>query len=148
MENIRTIGMAADHAGFTTKEFLKKYLLEKNFKIIDFGTDSDKSVDYADYAHPLAKSVENGQCDFGISICGSGNGINMVVNKYPKIRSALCWNIEIAKFAVLHNNANICALPGRFISLKEASDIIDVFLTYDFEGGRHQVRIDKIPIKC
>ncbi len=146
MEGLKTIGLAADHAGFATKKYLTKYLNEEGYTLIDFGTDSEKSVDYPDFAHPLAKSVVSGECDFGISICGSGNGINMVANKYASIRSALCWNTEIAKFAVLHNNANICALPGRFISFEEAKNIIDVFLTFKFEGGRHQLRIDKIPI--
>jgi ribose 5-phosphate isomerase B len=147
MKGIKNIGLAADHAGFKTKEFIKTYLFEKGFVVVDFGTNSDESVDYPEYGHALASAVESGKCDFGISVCGTGNGINMAANKHNGIRSALCWNAEIAKFAVLHNNANICALPGRFINFDEAKAIVDVFLTFDFEGGRHQLRIDKIPLK-
>jgi len=147
METINNIGLAADYAGFATKEFLKQYLVGLGYSCTDFGTNSESSVDYPDFAHPLAQSIENGSCDFGISICGSGNGINMVVNKYASVRSALCWNVEVAQLAVLHNNANVCSLPARFISLAEAKNIIDVFLNYKFEGGRHQTRIDKIPRK-
>jgi len=140
------IGMAADHAGFELKEFLKKYLIDKGFKVTDFGTNSVDSSDYADYAHPLGSAIDKRELDLGFSICGSGNGINMVVNKYPNVRSALCWNVEIAKLAVEHNNANICALPARFISKEEAIQIVDIFFSAEFEGGRHQRRIDKIPI--
>jgi ribose 5-phosphate isomerase B len=140
------IGLAADHAGFALKEFIKNYLNKIGYSINDFGTFSSDSCDYADFAHPLAKAIENKDLDLGFSICGSGNGINMVVNKYSGIRSALCWNIEIAKLAVQHNNANICALPARFVSNEDALSIIDAFLSSKFEGGRHQKRIDKIPI--
>ena len=147
MKGINTIGIAADHAGYETKEILKQYLIEKGFKVKDFGTNSAESADYADFAHPLADSVENGETEIGVSICGSGNGINMTVNKHQKIRSALCWNAEIAKLAVEHNNANICSLPARFISIDLAKQIIDAFLESEFEGGRHQRRIDKIPVK-
>ena len=146
MKGIKIIGMAADHAGFETKDFLVKYLRDKDFTIIDYGTNSAESVDYPDFAHALAFGIENGKCDIGISVCGSGNGINIAANKHTGIRSALCWNTEIAKLAVSHNNANICALPGRFITLDEAKAIVDVFLSSEFEGGRHQLRIDKIPI--
>ncbi|HXK82631.1 MAG TPA: ribose 5-phosphate isomerase B [Bacteroidales bacterium] len=142
---MKTIGLACDHAGFKLKEFLIGYLESKNFKIIDFGTYSEESADYPDFAHPLAEAVEQSKCAFGISICGSGNGINMTVNKHQGIRSALCWNSEIASLARQHNNANICALPARFISTEEACNIIDAFLHAEFEGGRHQKRIDKIP---
>jgi ribose 5-phosphate isomerase B len=143
------IGMAADHAGFELKEFLKKYLLDKGFNVTDFGTNSADSSDYADYAHPLGSAIDKHELDLGFSICGSGNGINMVVNKYENVRSALCWNVEIAKLAVEHNNANICALPARFISKEVAVEIVDTFFSAVFEGGRHQRRIDKIPIdKC
>ena len=143
---MKTIGLACDHAGFKLKLYLIKYLESKNYKIADFGTNSEKSCDYPDFAHPLAKAVENGTCDLGISICGSGNGINMTVNKHQSIRSALCWNAEISELARLHNNANICALPARFLTNEEAVIIIDKFLNTDFEGGRHINRINKIPI--
>jgi len=147
MNSIKRIGLAADHAGYKLKEELKNFLLEKGYDIIDFGTNSDESCDYPDFAHQLAKSVISGNVIKGISICGSGNGINMVANKYNLVRSALCWNTEIAKLAVEHNNANICALPARFISNLEAEEIVLSFLNSTFEGGRHQRRIDKIPVK-
>ncbi|MFO7658476.1 MAG: ribose 5-phosphate isomerase B [Bacteroidales bacterium] len=141
------IALAADHAGYELKENLKNYLESKGYSVVDYGTHSAESSDYADYAHPMAMSVENGESTFGISICGSGNGINMTVNKHPKIRSALCWNIEIAELARRHNDANICALPARFISYDLACSIADKFLSSSFDGGRHQARIDKIPLK-
>ncbi len=139
------IAIASDHAGFELKEELKAFLKEKNIDTVDFGTDSSDSVDYPDYAHPLAEAVENGKVELGITICGSGNGINMTANKHQGIRSALCWNKEISVLARSHNNANICSLPARFISLQEAKDILGAFLSTEFEGGRHQKRIDKIP---
>lgn len=147
MQNIKTISIACDHAGYLTKEFLKDYLSELGYKVIDFGCYSEKSVDYPDFAHPMANSVESGEADLGISLCGSGNGINMTVNKHQGIRSALCWNTELAKLAREHNNANVCALPARFISKEEAKNIIDLFLKTDFEGGRHINRINKIPLR-
>lgn len=140
------IAIACDHAGFETKEALIKYLTEKGHELTNFGTDSVQSMDYPDTAHPLAAAVEKGTFDFGITICGSGNGINMTANKYQGIRAALCWNKEISELARAHNNANICSLPARFISLETAKEIVDAFLTTDFEGGRHQKRIDKIPL--
>ncbi len=144
---MKKIAFACDHAGYKTKQFLIKKLKERGYNITDFGTFSEKSVDYPDFAHPMAKAVEDGDFDLGISLCGSGNGINMTANKHQRIRSALCWNVEISKLARLHNNANICALPARFVSENEASEIVDVFLNTEFEGGRHQRRIEKIPIK-
>ncbi|MCF6185024.1 MAG: ribose 5-phosphate isomerase B [Bacteroidales bacterium] len=144
---MKKIAFACDHAGYKTKQFLIKKLTERGYNITDFGTFSEKSVDYPDFAHPMAEAVEDGNFDFGISLCGSGNGINMTANKHQKIRSALCWNVEISKLARLHNNANICALPARFVSENEASEIVDVFLNTEFEGGRHQRRIEKIPIE-
>jgi len=140
------IALAADHAGFVLKDKIKDYLLKNNFEVIDFGTFSEKSVDYPDFAHPLAISVEKKECDFGISICGSGNGINMTANKHQGIRSALCWNVEIAKLARLHNDANVCSLPARFISDEIAISIIITFLNTEFEGGRHLLRIEKMPV--
>lgn len=142
-----TIGIAADHAGFSLKEKLSKYLISEGYIIKDFGTYTPDPADYPDFAHPLAEFVENGKALFGISICGSGNGINMTVNKYPGIRSALCWNEEISRLAREHNDANICSLPGRFISYETAIKIIDVFLNTEFSGGRHEKRVKKIPIQ-
>jgi len=141
------IGLASDHAGFEMKEFLHKWLTVEGYSVMDFGCNSAASCDYADYAHPLAIAVSDGICTFGISLCGSGNGINMVVNKHPKIRSALCWNTEIASLARRHNDANICALPARFLCPEEVQAIIKIFMETDFEGGRHSIRISKIPLK-
>ncbi len=141
---MRIIALAADHAGFQLKEILIKMLKTQEYKILDFGTNTSESVDYPDFAHPMAEAVETKKADVGISICGSGNGINMTVNKHQGIRSALCWNAEIAELARLHNDANVCALPARFISSEKAVEIVNIFLKTGFEGGRHQKRIDKI----
>ena len=140
------IGLASDHAGFRMKEFIRIWLTEEGYQVMDFGCYSPESCDYPDFAHPLAVAVSVGTCTYGISLCGTGNGINMVVNKYPKIRSALCWNKEIASLARRHNDANILALPARFLVPSEAQDIIGVFLNTGFEGGRHSIRIRKIPL--
>jgi ribose 5-phosphate isomerase B len=141
------IAIGSDHAGFETKQILVDYLKEKGYDLKDFGPTSSASMDYPDTAHPLALAVEKGEFDLGITLCGSGNGINITANKHQGIRSALCWNPEIAALARQHNNANICALPARFISVELAKQIADVFLTTGFDGGRHQTRIDKIPCK-
>ena len=131
---ITSIGLAADHAGFEVKETLKKFLSEKGVECKDFGTNSTESCDYADFAHPMASAVENKEVDFGISVCGSGNGINMTANKHQGVRSALCWKAEIAQLAREHNNANIIAIPARFVSTEEAIEMVDVFLSTEFEG--------------
>jgi ribose 5-phosphate isomerase B len=141
------LAIACDHAGFETKQELVGYLKELGHQLTDFGTHSPDSMDYPDTAHPLAEAVESGKFDFGITICGSGNGINMTANKHQGIRAALCWNTEIAALARQHNNANVCSLPARFISVDLAKQIVAVFLSESFEGGRHQKRIDKIPLK-
>jgi ribose 5-phosphate isomerase B len=143
----KTIAIASDHAGYLLKEKLLSYLIKERYEVKDFGCFSEESVDYPDFGHPLANAVSAGEYEIGISICGSGNGINMAVNKHPGIRSALCWNEEVSRLARAHNNANICALPGRFISESEAYLIINTFLNTSFEGGRHQTRIDKISLK-
>lgn len=144
---ISKIAVASDHAGFRIKEKVKDFLIVSGFEVKDFGCFSEESVDYPDFAHPLSKAVDSGAYDIGITVCGSGNGINMTANKHPGIRSALCWNEEISRLARAHNNANICALPGRFISESEAELIVRVFIETPFEGGRHQRRIDRIPLK-
>src|SRR6056297_1708503 len=136
----RQIALAADHAGYETKEIIKHYLHQGGYKVTDFGTDSDESTDYPDYAHPLAESVESGESDLGFTFCGSGNGISMTANKHQGIRSALCWNTELAALARQHNNANVCSMPARFISEDEGLKIAKTFLSTDFEGGRHQRR--------
>ncbi len=139
----RKIGIGADHAGFELKELVKS-VLGNDFDVIDYGTNSDASVDYPDFGHSVATAVEEGKVDLGIVICGSGNGINITANKHKGVRSALCWEVEIASLARQHNDANILALPARFISPEKGLDIVRSFLKTDFEGGRHQNRINKI----
>jgi ribose 5-phosphate isomerase B len=138
------IAIGADHAGFSLKEKLKKYLLEKNIEVKDFGTHSEQSVDYPDFAHPVANAVEKKEADFGMLMCGSANGVNMAANKHTGIRAALCWNSEIAKLARQHNDANILSLPARFMDEAEAKKCVDVFFSTSFEGGRHEGRVKKI----
>lgn len=141
-----SIGIACDHAGYDYKEKLKQDLEKDGYEVKDYGTYSDESSDYPDYAHPIANAVENNVHNCGITICGSGNGINMTANKYQKIRAALCWNVEIAELARFHNDANICSLPARFVDYNLAKEIVNVFLNAKFEGGRHLRRIEKIPV--
>jgi ribose 5-phosphate isomerase B len=143
----KRIAIASDHAGYKMKLGIIGYLKNKGYEVKDFGTDSSCSADYPDFGHPLAYAVEKKEFPVGISLCGSGNGINMVTNKHRGIRGALCWNREIAELARKHNDANICSLPARFIDLKMAIEIVDVFLNTSFEGGRHIARIQKIPLK-
>lgn len=145
--NPTTIGLACDHAGYEVKEHIKKWLTDRGYTCRDFGTYSADSVDYPDYAHPLALAVEAGECYPGIAICGSGNGISMTLNKHQGIRAALCWNNELATLARAHNDANILSLPGRFITLEDAEKMVETFLSTPFEGGRHSRRIAKIPVQ-
>lgn len=142
------IAIGCDHAAFHLKEKMKGYLQEKGYQIKDFGCYSEERADYPDFAHPVANAVEKGEFDFGLLMCGSGNGINMTANKHKGIRSALCWNAEIAKLAREHNDANILTLPARFISDDEAKKCIDIFYTTGFEGGRHTDRVKKISEGC
>lgn len=144
--NLMSIGVASDHAGYGLKTKVIKHLESKGCVVHDFGTDSAESVDYPDYAHKLADAVQNGSCHFGIAICGSGNGVNMTVNHHRKVRGALCWTPEIAALARQHNDANIISLPARFIEPSIALQMVDVFLSTDFEGGRHQRRVEKIDL--
>lgn len=145
--NQTSIAICSDHAGYELKQDVINYLKDKQIHLLkDFGAWSSESSDYPDFAHPMATAVEQGEFDFGISICGSGNGISMTVNKHPGIRAGLSWNAEIARLARLHNNANVLSLPARFVSKEEAFAMLDVFFSTDFEGGRHQNRIDKIPL--
>lgn len=141
-----TLAIASDHAGFQMKMSIIRHLEDKGYSVKDFGTHSPEPVNYPDFGHPLAIAVERGEFPMGISICGSGNGINMVTNKYQGIRGAICWNREVSRLARLHNDANICSIPARFISLEEAFEVVDAFMETDFEGGRHEERIRKIPI--
>lgn len=140
----KTIGIACDHAGFQLKEFMVGYLGSLGYDVLDYGCHSEQSCDYPDFAHALAEGIEKGECDRGVAICGSGNGIAMTLNKHQSVRAAICWNAEIAALSSGHNNANVCVLPARFIENSEATSIIDSYLNTPFEGGRHQGRIDKI----
>lgn len=140
----KIVPIGADHAGFILKGKVINLLESLGYEVKDFGCFSEESIDYPDYAHPVADLVENNKGMLGILICGSGNGINMTANKHAGIRSALCWDVEIAALARQHNDANIVALPARFISEELALEIVQTFLGTEFEGGRHQRRIDKI----
>ena len=141
----KIIPIGADHAGFQLKSAIIAYLEQQGHTVKDYGCYSEESIDYADFGHPVASHVENESGTLGIVICGSGNGINMTVNKHSGIRGALCWNLEVARLAREHNDANIIALPARFITEEQAKEMVDAFLTTAFEGGRHQRRIEKIP---
>lgn len=143
----KKIAIASDHAGYYLKEKVLNYLIKEKYEVKDIGCFSEDSVDYPDFGHLLANIISAGDYEIGISICGSGNGINMTVNKHPGIRSALCWNEEISRLARAHNDANICSLPGRFISESEAYLIVKTFINTSFDGGRHKKRIDKISFK-
>jgi len=139
-----TLAIGCDHAGFHLKEFLKINLAESGYSIRDFGAFSEESVDYPDIAHPIASAVNENQFKIGILICGSGNGVCITANKYGKVRAALCWNAELARLARAHNDSNILCLPARFIQEQEALKAVMMFLTADFEGGRHKTRVEKI----
>jgi ribose 5-phosphate isomerase B len=145
--NKKRIAIVSDHAGYFLKEKLLNYLISENQEVKDFGCYSEEKVDYPDFAHPMANAVSAGEYELGISICGTGNGINMTVNKHTGIRGAICWNEEISRLSRAHNDANVCALPGWFISESEAYLIVKTFIDTSFEGGRHQKRIDKIALK-
>ena len=139
--------MACDHAGFPLKQFVIQYLESKGYQYKDFGTYSDTSCDYPDFAHPLAEAVESGECYPGIAICGSGEGMVMTLNKHQGIRAGLAWDKEVAGLIRQHNNANVLVMPGRFIANKLAETIMDEFFKTPFEGGRHERRVEKIPVK-
>jgi ribose 5-phosphate isomerase B len=138
------IAIGNDHAGTDYKQTIVKYLEAKGHKVSNFGTNTNDSVDYPDFVHPVAKAVSNKEVDFGILICGSGNGVSMTANKHQKVRAALCWTKEITELARQHNNANILSIPARFTSEPQAVAMVDVFLNTPFEGGRHQNRVNKI----
>lgn len=144
---MKMIAICSDHAGFELKSIIEGYLEADNKEYKDFGTNGPESCDYPDFAHPCAQAVESGECYPGIAMCGSGNGIAMTLNKHQDIRAALCWTPELARLARQHNDANVLVLPARFITPVEALAIVDAFLETPFEGGRHQRRIDKIPVK-
>ena len=138
------IGMASDHAGYAMKEAIKARLEAAGYEVVDFGTNSADSCDYADYAHPLARAISTGELSRGVAFCGSGNGINMTLNHHTGVRAAYCWQEEITSLARQRNDANICVMPARFLPEETCWQLAQIFLTTDFEGGRHQRRIDKI----
>lgn len=146
MKETKTIGLASDHAGYALKQFVKEYLDEKGLEYKDYGTHSEESCDYPDFGHALARGIENGEVFPGIAICGSGEGIAMTLNKHQSIRAGLAWIPEIAHLVRQHNDANVLVMPGRFISEETARQIMDEFLSTEFEGGRHQRRVEKIPV--
>ena len=143
----KKVAMCSDHAGYELKSIIQGYLDSQDIEYTDFGTNSTVSCDYPDFAHPCAEAVENGGCFPGIAMCGSGNGIQMTLNKHQGIRAALCWTVELAKLARQHNDANVLVLPARFIEPVLALEIVDAFLNTPFEGGRHVNRVNKIPVK-
>ncbi len=145
MEKVK-IAFASDHAGYELKLYVMEYLRKQGYELKDFGAYSAESSDYPDWVHPMAEAVSSGEFPLGITLCGSGNGINMTANKHQKIRSALCWIPEIAALARQHNDANVCSLPARYITEEEAIKIVDAFLNAEFEGGRHLRRVEKIPV--
>lgn len=142
---VKTIAIGCDHAGFPYKDSIIKMLDKQGYTVLDFGTNSLDSVDYPDFVHPTMSSIESGEAEVGILLCGSGNGVNITANKHQQIRSALAWKVEIAELAVQHNNANVVAMPVRFISKRMALNIVKAFLAADFEGGRHARRVGKMP---
>ena len=141
---ISSIAIGCDHAGYPYKDSIVDVLKSKGLNVINFGTNSEESVDYPDFVHPVADAVEKGEADLGIVLCGSGNGVAMTVNKHQDIRAAVCWNSELAALARRHNNANILALPVRFVERASALQMAEVFISTDFEGGRHARRVGKI----
>lgn len=143
----KPVGLCSDHAGYEMKSLIMGYLEAQGIAYVDFGTRSAESCDYPDFAHPCAEAVENGDVYPAIALCGTGNGIGMTLNKHQGIRAALCWEPELARLARAHNDANVLVMPARFISPELALQIVDTFFNTEFEGGRHQRRIDKIPVK-
>ncbi len=139
------ISIGNDHAGVDIKEAIVSHLEQKGYQLYNHGTNSEDSVDYADFIHPVAQDVEDKKSELGIIVCGSGNGAAMTANKHQKIRAALCWSGEISKLSRQHNDANILSIPARFVNLEQALEMVDIFITTPFEGGRHQKRIHKIP---
>ncbi len=142
----KPIAIGSDHAGFEQKVPVVQWLNKNGFQVMDMGVYENKSVDYPDYAHPVANAVEEGEAAFGILLCGSANGVAMSANKHARIRAAICWEEEIAKLARLHNDANVLCLPARFINDQEAINILTIFMSTEFEGGRHQNRVSKIAL--
>ncbi len=145
--NSKPIGLASDHAGYDLKMQIREYLDARGMSYEDFGTDSTASCDYSDFGHALGRAVDEGRVDIGIAVCGSGEGISMTLNKHQKVRAGLVWNTDVTHLIRQHNNANVIVFPGRFISKEDAYACLDEFFATPFEGGRHQARIDKIPLQ-
>lgn len=145
---MKHVAISSDHAGFELKEKIKEYLIEKGYQITDFGPSSADRMDYPDTIHPLAKAIDTGEIETGIIMCGSGNGVAMVANKYANVRAGLAWEPQQAELTRQHNNANIVSLPARFISEESALECVQKFLNTEFEGGRHETRVNKIAIPC
>jgi len=150
MDNLKNkvVAVASDHAGFERKEAVIAWLSEKGIAYHDFGTFSGEAVDYPDFGHAIGNAIDSGEYEIGITFCGSGQGISITANKHQHVRSAICWIPEIAALARQHNDANICAIPGRYTTNEEAIAIVDAFLNARFEGGRHATRVAKIPLNC
>ncbi len=144
---MKRLGLCSDHAGFLLKEEVKKMLEDQGVECIDFGCYSEERADYPDFAHRLGEAIDKGELEWGVAICGSGNGISMALNKHPRVRAALSWTAELAQLGRAHNDANVLSLPARFISVAEAQEIVMAFLSTDFEGGRHEARVAKIPLQ-
>ncbi len=142
----RVIGLAADHAGYQMKELVAQLLNELGYQVNDYGCSSEESVDYPTFAHKLAQGVEQNECQLGFAFCGSANGISIALNKHQQVRAALCWRADVAQLAREHNDANVCSIPARFLSKEEVLEIAKTFLATEFEGGRHQRRVDMIPV--
>lgn len=140
------IGIASDHAGFEYKQKFIALLTKKGYEVVDYGTHSEESCDYTDYAHPLGYAIDNGEVDLGVALCGTGNGMAITLNKHQKVRAGLCWGTEIARLVKAHNNANVIVMPARFVSYRMAVSMLNKWLTTEFEGGRHERRIEKIPL--
>lgn len=145
--NLLSIGLASDHAGYELKLYVKQLLESMGANVYDYGCHSAESCDYADFVHPLAEAVENGACDYGVAMCGTANGMAITANKHQQIRAGIAWNDEISSLTRRHNNANMLCIPARFVTKEEAKKIVETFFSTDFEGGRHERRIEKIPIK-
>ena len=143
----KIIAVASDHAGFDKKQVILKYFQDKKIAYKDFGCFSDESVDYPDFAHAIGEAIDKGEYEIGVTFCGSGQGISIAANKHQNVRSATCWNAEIAALAKRHNDANICAVPGRFVTNQEAIEIVEAYLNAEFEGGRHARRVAQIALK-
>ncbi|MFW5822058.1 MAG: RpiB/LacA/LacB family sugar-phosphate isomerase [Tangfeifania sp.] len=142
----KIIALASDHAGFDKKEVIIKYFQEKGIQYKDFGCYSSESCDYPEFAHAIGNAIEKGEYEIGITFCGSGQGISIAANKHKNVRSAICWNAEIGALAKQHNNANICSIPGRYVTEEETIEIVEAYLNAEFEGGRHARRVAKIPV--